>query len=89
MEKPLDDQALSELIKQANGRLAIMVHGVCMNDLQWNRQGHDHGSALTRDLGLAPVYLHYNTGLHISENGKKFADLLETVTGQSSQPVEP
>ena len=24
------------------GKVAILVHGLCMNDLQWTRQGHDH-----------------------------------------------
>ena len=85
--KPLNDQALSELIQQSNGRLAIMVHGAFMNDLQFNRNGHDHGTALTRDLGIEPVYLHYNTGLHISENGRNFSNLLETTIGHSSQPA--
>ncbi len=82
--KPLNEQALSEVIQQSNGRLAIMMHGSCMNDLQWNRQGHDHGAALASDLGFMPVYVHYNTGLHISENGRKFSDLLETITNQST-----
>ncbi len=85
--KPLSEQALSQAIRQSCGRLAIMVHGSCMNDLQWNRQGHDHGAALARDLGLAPIYLHYNTGLHISENGRKFAALLENVISQTPQPT--
>ena len=34
--KPLSEQALSEAIQQSDGRLAIMVHGSCMSDLQWN-----------------------------------------------------
>ena len=86
--KPLNEQALSEAIQQSNGRLAIMVHGSCMNDLQWNKQGHDHGAALARDLEFVPVYVHYNTGLHISENGREFSDLLETIIDQSPQPIE-
>jgi len=86
--KPLSEQALSEAIQQSNGRLAIMVHGSCMNDLQWNRQGHDHGAALARDLRFVPVYAHYNTGLHISENGRKLSDLLETIMDQSPQATE-
>ena len=85
--KPLSEQALSEAIQQSKGRLAIMVHGTCMSDLQWNREGHDHGAALARDLGFAPLYLHYNTGLHISENGRGFSDLLETIINQSPQPT--
>jgi pimeloyl-ACP methyl ester carboxylesterase len=58
-----------------------------MNDLQWNRQGHDHGAALARDLGYTQVYLHYNTGLHISTNGRAFADLLGTLL--AAWPVPP
>jgi len=85
--KPLNGQALSQAIQQSDGRLAIMVHGSCMNDLQWNRQGHDHGAALAHDLGFLPIYVHYNTGLHISENGRKFSDLLETIVAQSPQPI--
>jgi len=62
---------------QTGGRLLVLVHGSSMNDLQWNRQGHDHGAALARDLGYVPIYLRYNSGLHISTNGRSFADLLE------------
>ena len=48
-----------------------------MNDLQWSREGHDHGQVLARDLGYTPVYLHYNSGRHISTNGHEFADVME------------
>ncbi len=81
--KPLNEQALFEAIQQSNGRLVIMVHGSCKNDLQWNRMGHDHGTALARDLEFAPIYVHYNSGLHISENGRKLSALLETIIDQS------
>ena len=85
--KPFEEQSLLEAIQQSDGRLAIMIHGSCMNDLQWNRQGHDHGAALARDLGLTLLYVHYNTGLHISENGKQFSDLLENIMDQSPAPI--
>ena len=85
--KSLNEQSLLETIQQSGGRLAIMIHGSCMNDLQWNRQGHNHGATLAHDLGFTPLYVHYNTGLHISENGKKFSDLLETIIAQSPTPI--
>ncbi len=85
---PLDKETLSEVIQKSNGRLAIMVHGSCMNDRQWQRNGHDHGAMLERDLGITPVYVHYNTGLHISENGKRFSDLLERLAKLSPRPLE-
>jgi hypothetical protein len=51
----------------------VLLHGLCMNDLQWRRAGHDHGRALARDLDYTPVYLRYNSGLHISTNGRRFS----------------
>ncbi|MCC7072805.1 MAG: alpha/beta fold hydrolase [Deltaproteobacteria bacterium] len=59
------------------GTLLVMVHGSCMNDLQWQQQGHDHGRALADELGCTLAYLHYNSGRHISENGAELAALLE------------
>ena len=70
---------LAAAIPQATGKLLVLLHGLCMNDLQWKRNGHDHGAALAHDFGYTPVYLHYNSGLHISTNGRAFAELLETL----------
>jgi pimeloyl-ACP methyl ester carboxylesterase len=53
-----------------------------LNDRQWNRGGHDHGAALARDLGYTTVCLHYNTGLHISVNGRAFAELLQALVAE-------
>jgi len=59
-----------------------------MNDLQWARDGHNHGAALAQDLGYMPVYLHYNTGLHVSTNGRAFADALEALVAAWPVPLE-
>jgi len=84
----MEIQTLSKLIRQSNGKIVLMVHGSCMNDSQWNRQEHDHGTALASDFGYPPVYLHYNTGRHISENGRECANLLETFFNQLPGPIE-
>lgn len=73
----LQREELAATIPQAGPRLLVLVHGLCRNDLRWCRLGHDHGEALARDLGYTPVYLHYNSGLHVSINGRSFADALE------------
>lgn len=85
--QPLHNAQLADLVGEADGRLLLMVHGSSMSDLQWHRQGHDHGVALARDLGFSPIYLHYNTGLHTSENGRTLAALLETVVTQATRPI--
>ncbi len=75
-------QAL-QLSKKRNGKLLILVHGLCMNDLQWlygtrdAQDGHDHGAMLASERGYEPIYLHYNTGRRIADNGADFAQLLE------------
>jgi pimeloyl-ACP methyl ester carboxylesterase len=85
--RPVDATALDELLECPGSRLVILVHGAFMSDLQWQRCGHDHGAALARDLGITPLYLHYNTGRHISENGRAFADLLQETVGRLQKPV--
>ncbi|NEX61023.1 PGAP1-like alpha/beta domain-containing protein [Noviherbaspirillum galbum] len=85
---PITADALANAYAGASGRLVLMVHGLCMNDLQWRRHNHDHGEALARDLGLTPLYLHYNTGRHIHENGLDLACLLERLTAAWPCPVD-
>ena len=70
------------------GRLLVLVHGLCMTDRQWLRDGHDHGAALARDAGYTPVYLHYNTGQHVSINGRAFAAQLDRLVQSWPQPLE-
>lgn len=84
----LDAKSSMADISPPNGRLAILAHGLGLNDRHWSRKGHDHGAALARDLGYTPLYLHYNTGLHISQNGRAFAELLEALLAQWPAPVE-
>jgi pimeloyl-ACP methyl ester carboxylesterase len=69
-------------------RLLVLVHGSCMNDRQWLRGGHDHGEALARELGYEAAYLHYNSGLHISTNGREFAQRLEELVHAGPAAVE-
>jgi hypothetical protein len=84
----LEAPALAASLPDAGGRVLVLVHGLCMNDLQWSRDGHDHGAALARDRGFTPVYLHYNSGLHISVNGRALAQQLELLLARWPRPVE-
>jgi pimeloyl-ACP methyl ester carboxylesterase len=84
----LEPSALTARLPDAGPRLLVLLHGLCMSDLQWLRDGHDHGAALARDLGYTPVYLHYNSGLHISINGRAFGHQTERLLEQWPQPLE-
>jgi len=84
----LERAALREAFPDAGGKVLVLVHGSSMNDRQWSRAGHDHGAALARDLGFTALYLHYNSGLHISTNGRAFAMLLERLVAEWPVPLE-
>ena len=87
----LDWRALPADFK-AGGKVALLIHGLCMNDLQWRTehdgQPLDHGAALAGALGCTPVYLRYNSGLHTSENGHALSAQLEQLVQHWPVPIE-
>jgi pimeloyl-ACP methyl ester carboxylesterase len=86
---PLDDRAaLAAALPEAGPQVVVLLHGLCMNDLQWSHEGQDFGAALQRDLGVTPLYLHYNSGLPVAHNGRTLALLLERLVEQWPQPVQ-
>jgi hypothetical protein len=84
---PVERDKLAKAIPKCSGKILMLVHGLCLSDLQWNRRGHDHGAALARDLGYTTIYLNYNTGLHLSTNGAALADALERLLRQWPVPI--
>lgn len=84
----LDPESLRATLPEAGARVLVLVHGLCMNDLQWRQKGQDYGERLAHALGYTPLYLRYNTGRHISHNGREFADLLEALVAAWPVPLE-
>jgi len=77
---------------ESSGKVLLLIHGLCMNDLQWqahhNGQAVNHASALTFELGYTPVYLRYNSGLHTSQNGRELSRQLEQLARHWPTPIE-
>ena len=90
---PLDlrRQALAEAFPDATGKLVVLLHGLCMNDLQWapgaDESRCDYARLLARERGYTPLFLHYNSGLHISANGQQLAALLEQLLAAWPKPI--
>jgi hypothetical protein len=76
---------------EVTGKLLIVIHGLCMNDLQWTSQANgesvNHATAIEAALGYTPVYLRYNSGLHVSQNGQELARQLEALLASWPVPV--
>ena len=73
---------------EPSSRILIGVHGLCMNDLQWQRKSHNHLQALAEATGYTPLTLHYNSGRHISVNGESFSMLLDRLVANWPAPVD-
>jgi pimeloyl-ACP methyl ester carboxylesterase len=91
----LTPDGLAGAFADATPRLAVFVHGLVETEHSWRRpplSGRggaarpSYGSRLRRELGYTPVYVRYNTGLHISDNGHSLADLVAAL--HASWPVE-
>lgn len=68
--------ALSDQAFTASGKILILAHGLCMDDKGWTSHQHNHGHMLAEEHGYTPVFAHYNSGRHISENGRDFAEAI-------------
>lgn len=73
----------------------IFVHGLCENERfwwlgaekNWGYADVTYGSLLREHRGWTPLYVHYNTGLHVSESGRLLADYLEALVDRWPGPV--
>ncbi|CAM3680813.1 alpha/beta fold hydrolase [Roseateles saccharophilus] len=71
---------LHPLVAGASGPPLVLLHGLCMNEAQWRRDGADFPGALAA-LGYRPLGLRYNSGRAIWRNGAELAALLEELPG--------
>jgi hypothetical protein len=83
----LERAALAGAVPQASGHLLVLIHGLCMNERQFRRNGHDHGEALAAATGCTPVQVRYNTGRHVSDNGRDLAAALEALVREWPVPL--
>jgi pimeloyl-ACP methyl ester carboxylesterase len=80
----------------ATPRIAVFVHGLCGTEDTWrvlplsgrHAARRPYGSRLRDDLGYTPLYVRYNSGLHISDNGRHLAEMLEKEIAGWPVPVE-
>jgi pimeloyl-ACP methyl ester carboxylesterase len=72
--------SLHPLVDGATGPPLVLLHGLCMNEAQWRRDGADFPAALAA-LGYQPLGLRYNSGRAIWRNGAELTALLDSVPG--------
>src|SRR5688572_12646684 len=73
---------------EPTGHVLVLVHGLCMTDRHWRRNGHDHGEMLAEALGCTPVYVRYNSGRSVAANGRELAGELDALVADWPVPVQ-
>jgi pimeloyl-ACP methyl ester carboxylesterase len=77
----LERAALRAAFPEPAERIVVFLHGLMGTEFYWDwgtrEAGKNYGARLADDLGCTPVYVRYNSGRHISENGLSVAALIE------------
>ena len=82
-----DSSRIAAVFPEASPRIAVLVHGLCLSHEYWKGDNEaDLGIELQQAHGFTPLYLNYNTGRHISSNGKELSEQLQMLI--HAWPVE-
>jgi pimeloyl-ACP methyl ester carboxylesterase len=82
----LDHRSLAAAFPGSTGRLVIFLHGLVETERCWFR-GTGFGARLADDLNTTAVYVRYNSGRHVSENGSDLVALLSRLVASWPVPV--
>lgn len=79
-----DLDAPTEALPISPTHACLFVHGLSSTERLWIPEHEDeahvaYGPALSRALGLVPLYARYNTGRHVSTNGQELAARIEAL----------
>lgn len=95
----LTREALAAAFPNAGPRPTVLVHGLAADEScwqlgsqkTWGRPGLDYGSLLAErapaERGITPLYLRYNSGLRIADNGRALAALLAQLSQHWPVPL--
>ncbi len=74
-------QILPHKLTGVGGKLVLLIHGLCLPDLDQhanhNLYANEPGALLAARSNYYPLYLRYNSGLHISQNGQQLSVQLQ------------
>lgn len=93
-DKPLalNKEALRTAFPDTDGKLCLFLHGLCCSEHVWTLPDDgaetSYGTLLHTELGYTPLFLRYNSGTPIAENGAQFARLLDGLIAAFPVPIK-
>jgi pimeloyl-ACP methyl ester carboxylesterase len=71
------DHQLCSNLKSPSTKIMLFIHGLCMSHHCWESDDENFSSRMAVTLGFTPIYLNYNTGRCIADNGQQLATQLD------------
>jgi len=90
-----DRDTLAQLLPAPSSKVVLFIHGLATTEWSWclaadayhGDSGTNFGTLLQRDLGYTPIWLRYNSGRHVSLNGRQLAEQLERLVDAYPVPI--
>jgi pimeloyl-ACP methyl ester carboxylesterase len=78
-----------------SNKVVVLLHGLTNRETIWNFQASgkpsvldNYGFRLQTEFGYTPLFLRYNTGLPLRENGRRFCELMDQLVAAYPIPIE-
>ena len=71
--------------------VVVFIHGMMYDEVVWispSRGTEGFGPLMEKEVGVTPLYIRYNSGRHISQNGRELSGLLQDVVGRYGNSIE-
>jgi pimeloyl-ACP methyl ester carboxylesterase len=75
----VDPERPGDVVQDASGKVMIAIHGLCLNEQHWVRDGHHRIENVAEAAGHTIIHLRYNSGRSIDTNGRSLAAMLEAL----------
>lgn len=93
---PATAEAIARAIPCPTTKVCVFVHSLASTEWLWSLSSEDYydvpdvtfGSRLREDLGMTPLYVRYNSGRHVSENGRALSAVLNQLLDAYPVPIE-
>ena len=83
----VDCERPGDVVQDASGKVLLAIHGLCLNEQHWIRDGHHRIAQVAAASGHTIIHLRYNSGRSIDANGRSLAVLLEVLLAHWPVPV--
>jgi len=83
----VDPERPGDVVQDASGKVLLAIHGLCLNEQHWVRDGHHRIANVATATDHTIVHLRYNSGRSIDANGRNLAESLEALLAHWPVPV--